>query len=151
MKQKVVYLLILLLLAGFGLYQYISPPVTPPSESSESVVVSPTSLSSRYVPYSPGVLETVVAPRRVLYFYANWCPTCRPANLDFEQNQATFPADVTVIRINYNDSDTDQAEKDLAQEYGITYQHTFVQIDADGKEITKWNGGATAELLARLK
>jgi thioredoxin-related protein len=47
--------------------------------------------------------------------------------------------------------ETDQEEKDLAKKYGITYQHTFVQIDSKGNEITKWNGGKTDELLAKIK
>ena len=40
---------------------------------------------------------------------------------------------------------------DLAKKYGITYQHTFVQIDSQGKEVTKWNGGQTDELAANIK
>ena len=42
-------------------------------------------------------------------------------------------------------------KKELAQKYSITYQHTFVQIDAEGKEITKWNGGKIDELLTNIK
>lgn len=86
-----------------------------------------------------------------LYFYANWCPICKPADADFKANSSKIPPDVTVIRVNYNDTDTGQEEKDLAKKYGITYQHTFVQIDAQGKEVTKWNGGQTDELLANIK
>lgn len=109
------------------------------------------SANSRYVPYSKAVLDQGANNRRVLYFYASWCPTCRPANADFEKNSSKIPADVTVVRVNYNDPDTDQEEKDLAKKYGITYQHTFVQIDGQGKEVTKWNGGQTDELLAKIK
>ena len=58
---------------------------------------------------------------------------------------------MVVIRTNYNDPDTDQEEKDLAKKYGITYQHTFVQVDAQGKELTKWNGGQTDELVTNIK
>ena len=42
-------------------------------------------------------------------------------------------------------------EKDLAKKYAITYQHTFVQIDGLGKEVTKWNGGKTDDLLTNIK
>ena len=56
-----------------------------------------------------------------------------------------------VLRVNYNDPDTDQEEKELAKKYGITYQHTYVQIDSAGKELTKWNGGGAAELLVNIK
>ncbi len=107
--------------------------------------------SSRYVEYSKGVLDGSANKRRVLYFYANWCPICKPADADLTANSSKIPADVTVIRVNYNDTDTDQEEKELAKKYAITYQHTFVQIDGLGKEVTKWNGGKTDELLANIK
>jgi thiol-disulfide isomerase/thioredoxin len=106
---------------------------------------------ARYVEYSKTVLDNSSDKRRVLYFYASWCPICRPADADFKQNSSKIPEDVVVIRVNYNDPDTDQEEKDLAKKYGITYQHTFVQIDTQGKEITKWSGGQTDELLTNLK
>ena len=106
---------------------------------------------SRYVPYSKSELDSAAGTRRVLYFYANWCPTCRPADENFRQEQARIPEDVTVIRVNYNDTDTDQEEKDLAQKYGITYQHTFVQIDRQGNEVAKWNGGQLDELLTQIR
>lgn len=109
------------------------------------------SVNSRYVVHSKAALDQAANNRRVLYFYASWCPTCRPANADFEKNSSKIPEDVTVIRVNYNDPETDQEEKDLAKKYGITYQHTFVQIDPQGKEITKWNGGQINELLAKIK
>ena len=85
-----------------------------------------------------------------MYFYANWCPICRPADAEFKANQGRIPEGVVVIRINYNDSDTDSEEEGLAQEYGITYQHTFVEIDSSGQEVQKWNGGGVEELLERL-
>ncbi len=107
--------------------------------------------TSRYIEYSKAALDNAAANRRVLFFYANWCPICKPADVDFKENSSKIPTDVTVIRVNYNDTDTDQEEKDLAKKYGITYQHTFVQIDAQGKEVTKWNGGKTMELLAKIK
>lgn len=104
-----------------------------------------------YVKYSKETLDQATKNRRVLFFYANWCPICKPADADFTTNVNKIPSDVTVIRVNYNDTDTDQEEKDLAKKYAITYQHTFVQIDAEGKEVTKWNGGQTDELLAKIK
>ncbi len=107
--------------------------------------------ASRYLVYSKPTLDQAADKRRVLYFYASWCPICRPANADFEKNAGKFPKDLVVIRVNYNDPDTDQEEKDLAKKYGITYQHTFVQVDSTGKEITRWSGGQTEELLANIK
>ena len=109
------------------------------------------SVSSRYVVYSKAAYDGASDKRRVLYFYATWCPSCKQANEDFTANPNKIPEDVVVIRTNYNDPDTDQEEKDLAKKYGITYQHTFVQVDAQGKELTKWNGGQTDELVTNIK
>ncbi|OGK33137.1 hypothetical protein A3E10_01040 [Candidatus Roizmanbacteria bacterium RIFCSPHIGHO2_12_FULL_37_23] len=110
-----------------------------------------TAKSEQYVEYSQAELEKASQKRRVLFFYANWCPTCRPADESFNENQANIPEDVVVIRVNYNDSDTDQAEKDLARKYGIGYQHTFVQIDSEGNQVAIWNGGEFDEMMENLK
>ena len=41
------------------------------------------------------ILQTALAQastgRRVLFFYANWCPTCRPADADFTNHVEKFP------------------------------------------------------------
>lgn len=105
----------------------------------------------RYIQYSPEEFEAQKDKKRVLFFYANWCPICRPADQDFIENENLIPQDTVLIRVNYNDSDTDDSERALANKYGITYQHTFVQISENGMEITKWNGGQTDELLANIK
>ncbi len=107
--------------------------------------------SSRYVQYSKSALDSASNNRRILFFYASWCPTCKPADTNFTKNESKIPEDVTLIRVNYNDPETDQEEKELAKQYGITYQHTFVQIDNSGKEVTKWNGGQINELLSNIK
>lgn len=74
----------------------------------------------------------------VLYFYANWCPICRQ-----EVQDALYPAfdelsrnDVVGFRINYNDSDTDDAERELAREFGVAYQHTKVFLK-NGERVLK--------------
>lgn len=107
--------------------------------------------SGQYVAYSPEIFAQTKAGRRVLFFYANWCSTCRPADADFVSNANQLPAGVAVIRVNYNDNETDANEKELANRYGITYQHTFVQIDSDGQEVIKWKGGQSEALQRNIK
>jgi thiol-disulfide isomerase/thioredoxin len=106
---------------------------------------------SRYIAFTPEVLSSSKDTRRVLYFYAKWCPTCIPANKGFIEKMSLIPEDVTVIRVNYKDTDTDQAEKDLAEKYQVSYQHIFIQIDEGGNEVTKWSGGGIDELLENIK
>ncbi|MBI5358652.1 hypothetical protein HZB69_03460 [Candidatus Amesbacteria bacterium] len=137
---------IVLVLVGGGLFI-----ANQQSQNAEQTKMVKNDNTSRYVEYSKAALDQSVAKRRVLYFYATWCPSCKVANEDFTANPNKIPEDVVVIRTNYNDPNTAQEERDLAKKYGITYQHTFVQIDGQGKEITKWNGGKTDELLANIK
>lgn len=117
-------------------------PATPPQTEAGS---------AQYLPYTAEALAANPERRRVLFFYANWCPTCRAADADLSAKLDQLPADLTVIRVNYNDNQTDAAARELARQYGVTYQHTFVQIDATGQELTKWNGGQVAELNSRLQ
>lgn len=104
----------------------------------------------RYSLYTGSAFAEAKEYRRVIFFYANWCPTCRPADADFTQNKNSVPEDVRIFRVNYNDPDTDSEERDLARKYDVTYQHTFVQVDNEGNVVTKWNGGKLSELLTNI-
>lgn len=74
----------------------------------------------------------------VLYFYANWCPICRE---EFPKMQSAFNElagdRVIAFRVNYNDSDTDDAERDLARQFGVAYQHTKVFLK-NGMRVGKY-------------
>lgn len=120
-------------------------------KSPETVMENKKISDSRYIKFNKDDFDSNTQERRVLFFYASWCPTCQPADANFSENQNNLPEDVLLIRVNYDDSDTEQAEKDLATKYGITYQHTFVQIDSSGKEVAKWNGGQFDKLISNLK
>lgn len=100
---------------------------------------------SRYMDYSPAAYAVAANKKRVLYFYATWCPTCSVANEDFTFNAGQIPEDVIVFRTDYDN------ESELKHKYAITYQHTFVQVGAAGNELAKWNGGGLKELLSNLK
>lgn len=106
---------------------------------------------NKYVIFSQGILENYKNERRLLYFYANWCPTCRPVDDELNANPGKIPDGVVIIRINYNDTDTDSDERALAKKYGVTYQHTFVEIDSEGNVLQIWNGGGVGEILERLE
>lgn len=65
----------------------------------------------------------------VLYFYANWCPICveELPHLYSAFNELRT-AEVVGFRVNFNDGDTDDDERQLASEYGVPYQHTKVFV-----------------------
>jgi thiol-disulfide isomerase/thioredoxin len=78
----------------------------------------------------------------VLFFHADWCPTCQATEKDLTENAAAIPTGLTVVKVDYD------TENDLRQRYGITNQHTFVQVDATGAEIKKFAGSITGADIA---
>lgn len=161
----IVAVILILVVAGISFYNKMDTSSSNIQTGQTNIIANPTnddsntqiedsktlSLSDNYVQFSPEVLEGLTNTTRVLFFYANWCPTCKQANDEFLAQSAQLPQNVTLIRVNYNDTDTDDAEKELAKKYAITYQHTFVQIDPQGNEVSKWNGGKIKELTANIK
>ena len=51
------------------------------------------------------------------------------------------PAGLTVVKVDYDTA------TDLRKTYGITQQHTFVQIGPDGAQLAKWTGTKTGEAI----
>lgn len=120
-------------------------PALPGTSLSGGSDTSSVNEGGRYVTYSENQFNSMSDKRRVYFFHASWCPTCKVANSDFEQNGARIPQDVILFKTDYD------SYAELKRRYGITYQHTFVQVDRDGNEISKWNGGGVNELIANLK
>lgn len=87
----------------------------------------------------------VAGMKNVLFFYASWCPTCRAADADITAKQSSIPKGVVIHKVDYDTA------TDLKKKYGVTYQHTFVQVDEKGEMITKWSGGDLATIVAKLK
>ncbi len=91
-----------------------------------------------YLPYT----STAVAQasgKIVLYFSTNWCVSCLAVEKNIEENKAKIPADVTILRVSYDDAD------ELRETYELTTQNTFVQVDNTGKKIKEWRGSTTLE------
>jgi thiol-disulfide isomerase/thioredoxin len=78
----------------------------------------------------------------VLFFNAEWCSTCKEARDNIQADLAGIPTGLTIVTVDY-----DTAE-DLKRQYGVTVQHTFVQVDPEGNELAKWSGSVTAEEIA---
>ena len=77
----------------------------------------------------------------VYFFHAPWCPDCRATEEAIEEDG--IPAGLTVVKVDFD------TETDLRREYGVTQQHTFVQVGSDGEELAKWTGSRSgAEIKA---
>ena len=99
----------------------------------------------RYVGYSEPVFSQLAERRRVLFFEASWCATCKESDQNLATNTDKIPNNVTVFKVNFDTA------TDLKKQYGVTAQNTFVQVDAQGTPVATWNGGGVTELLANLK
>lgn len=82
----------------------------------------------------------------VLFFRASWCPTCKAVDADIKAHLKDIPESLTILDVNYDNS------TELKKKYGVTYQHTFVQVDMQGNLIKKWSGSPTlASLVSEVK
>lgn len=91
-----------------------------------------------YEAYSPEKIALAAAKGNVvLNFTAAWCPTCRALEANINANLANIPSNLTILKVDYDNSTA------LKKKYGVTYQHTMVQVDKDGNLIKKWMGSPT--------
>jgi len=100
-----------------------------------------------YEAYTPEKVALASATHDVvLFFRASWCPTCRAVDADIKANLSKIPSSLAILDVNYDNSTA------LKQKYGVTYQHTFVQVDKDGNMIKKWSGSPTlSSLVSEVK
>lgn len=109
-------------------------PTTPEPEA-PSEPLSP----GTYTSYSTDKVASAGQNKTVLFFHAAWCPTCRTLDKDINNSLNDIPAGIQILKTNYD------TEKDLKKKYGVTYQHTFVQVDPNGNLIKTWGGGNKLE------
>ncbi|MGB4833404.1 MAG: thioredoxin family protein [Candidatus Moraniibacteriota bacterium] len=103
-------------------------------------------MGGQYVAYDASKLAFAKEGKVVLFFRASWCPTCRALDSDIKSNLSQIPKDVLILDVDYDQS------AELKKQYGVTYQHTLVQVAADGKMIAKWSGSeGLKELLSQVK
>lgn len=114
-----------------------SPASSPSKMMSQSPQVSPGSFIplSEYEANKAKYQDTNV----VYFFNAGWCPTCQEATQNLEAANGNLPKNLTVVDIDYDDSSA------LKEQYGVTVQHTFVEVDANGNMIKKWTGSSTPQ------
>ncbi len=106
-------------------------------ETVTGIVIAGT--TSPYLEFTQAGYDQALKDKKVivLNFYANWCPICRDEEPDVK---AAFDSlnnpDVVGFQVNFKDNLTDSAEKDIAKQFAVPYQHTKV-ILKDGKEVLK--------------
>jgi len=94
-----------------------------------------------YQPYSEAIFNVAKDKTRILLFHAAWCPTCQSADRDITSKTGSIPESLVIFRTDYD------SETILKQKYGITYQHTFVQVNSNGDAVNKWYGGDLDQII----
>lgn len=103
-------------------------------------------LAPGYYQYSPTSLESAKNEGKVvLYFWAPWCSSCTSLDIELQDEKASIPEGVTVLRINYDTA------AELKTKYGVVTQHTFVQVDQSGNALATWVGGDIENFAKFLK
>lgn len=101
-------------------------------QTAQATQTVPTVAKGSYTDFDYAKLANAEHGKVVLFFHAPWCPTCREADKNF--NASETPDGLTLLKVDYDSSG------DLKKKYGVTYQHTFVQVDKDGNLLKKWSG-----------
>lgn len=106
-----------------------------------------TMAAASYTDYSPAALAAAQAEGddTVLFFHADWCPTCRAADGELTRNLDQIPEGVTILKTDYD------SESELKKQFNVVSQHTFVQLDASGEVVTQWTGGSLDTILDRVE
>ena len=81
----------------------------------------------------------------VLFFAATWCPTCQATYKDLKMNYSKIPGNVNLVFVNYD------KETELKAEFGITTQHSFVELDSKVMKKNLWVGTTSvADILKKI-
>ena len=100
-------------------------------------------IKGSYSDYDASKLSNAEHGTVILNFSASWCETCIAADKNFKST--TPPDGLTLLKVDYDNS------TELKRKYGVTIQHTFVQVDKTGKLIKKWNGSNSYDELLSHK
>ena len=99
-----------------------------------------------YETYSPEKLALAASGDVLLFFHAAWCPICRGIESEIKADMSTIPDGVHILKVDY---DTAIA---LRQKYGVTVQHTFVQVDVSGNAVQKFSDASNlSQVLSRVQ
>ena len=118
-----------------------------PAPSPSAAMSHSEAASQSYITYDQyqASKDTYADSKVVLFFNATWCPDCRAINEALTSDPGKIPAGTTVVSVDYDQ------HADLRQRYGVTMQHTFVQINSSGDKVRQWASTSTYGLLKELQ
>lgn len=104
----------------------------------------PFTATANYQEYTPEALASTLSSGKVtlLYFYADWCGTCRGqelVNAAFFNRALSENLAVQGIRVNVD------FNQPLMRQYRINYQHSYVLLDKSGQPVDRFYGDHSEE------
>jgi thiol:disulfide interchange protein len=101
--------------------------------------------SATFQDYAPEAVSSATADDTVvLFFHATWCSTCKLLADDITANADSIPDTVRILLVDFDTA------TDLKQRYGVTLQHTLVQVDSTGDAVERWHLTRTLDELLDL-
>lgn len=94
----------------------------------DKIADAPMQDSAQYVDYEAETFSSHNG-KKILFFYADWCPTCRNWDKEVNESLAELPQNTYIAKVDYD------SETNLKKEYGITVQSTAVFLDENGNVI----------------
>jgi thiol-disulfide isomerase/thioredoxin len=87
-----------------------------------------------YVEYSQNIYSRFLSESpMILFFHAPWCPLCRKSDEVLLEIFDELKGGVIWVKVDYD------TETELRKKYAVTYQDTFVIINAKGEVVSKGN------------
>lgn len=132
-----------LLLASCASAGPVATTTEPDSSMSETPSASETTTvaAGDYIPYESFVTsgDKYSDSKVVLFFNAVWCSTCQQARENIEASLGQIPENLAIVVVDFDSS------IELRKKYGVTVQHTFIEIDSAGEPLGKWSGSVTVD------
>jgi hypothetical protein len=139
-------LLAALLLTGIGLAVQAQESMTaPPAEAGQGGSMMMSGAAARIIPFTDLSTARYLAARAptVFFFQDPACQSCQAAMRELQAGARKLGQAVVIV------VDYDRAAE-LKKLYGVKSVHTWVRIDADGRELASWSGGGLEELLRKV-
>jgi thiol-disulfide isomerase/thioredoxin len=149
MKHKILVGIIAIVVIGGGAFLIMQNQKMASEKSmmeKDSMMAQDEMMKGGYMDYDASKIGFAEKGKVVLFFKADWCPSCKALDADIIKNISQIPADVMILKVNYDTA------SDLKKKYNVLGQHTLVVVDKEGTMKSTWRGSATlAELLSELK